>query len=184
MEEILEKIKNFADNAHGDQVRRFSGKRYIVHPWSVMNLCKEYSSDISLLAAAILHDVLEDTPVSESDIYNFLIEQLSRSESHKAVNLVKELTDVFTRENCPQLNRKQRKIKEIERLSKISGDAQTVKYADLLDNCVDIASNDVDFAKVFLKESLALLLKINRGHPLLYRRTLKTIRNLIETGGT
>jgi (p)ppGpp synthase/HD superfamily hydrolase len=61
-EKILQEIIQFADLAHGKQVRRYTSERYIVHPVRVMETCRQYTNDISVLAAAILHDVLEDTP--------------------------------------------------------------------------------------------------------------------------
>ena len=71
MEDVLKKIIDFADNAHGEQMRRYTADRYIVHPIRVMEACKSVTNDITILAAAILHDVIEDTPVNKSEIRNF-----------------------------------------------------------------------------------------------------------------
>ncbi len=65
MDKVLEKVKEFADNAHGDQMRKYTPDRYIVHPIRVMEICREYDSRLPVLAAALLHDVLEDTKVTE-----------------------------------------------------------------------------------------------------------------------
>jgi (p)ppGpp synthase/HD superfamily hydrolase len=61
MDPSLETIKDFANKAHGDQKRRYTPDKYVVHPIRVMELCKEYTNDVTVLAAALLHDVLEDT---------------------------------------------------------------------------------------------------------------------------
>jgi (p)ppGpp synthase/HD superfamily hydrolase len=61
-EKILAAITDFADIAHGSQMRKYTPERYIVHPARVMRLCQEYTDDVTVLAAALLHDVLEDTP--------------------------------------------------------------------------------------------------------------------------
>lgn len=57
MEEVLEQIRDFADKAHGEQMRKYTPERYIVHPVRVMKICREYTDDITVLAAALLHDV-------------------------------------------------------------------------------------------------------------------------------
>jgi len=68
MDKVLEQVKDFADKAHGDQLRKYTPDRYIVHPMRVMLICQEYTDDSQILAAALLHDVLEDTPVN--NIFN------------------------------------------------------------------------------------------------------------------
>ena len=42
-------------------------RRYIVHPAEVMEICSQYTNDITILAAALLHDVLEDIPVTRNE---------------------------------------------------------------------------------------------------------------------
>jgi (p)ppGpp synthase/HD superfamily hydrolase len=180
MEDILDKVRAFADQSHGDQLRRYSKERYIVHPVKVMQLCKEYTNDLSVLAAALLHDVLEDTSVPRGDIRLYLETIMKTEEVNRTLQFVEELTDLFTKNNYPHWNRKLRRCKEGERLSTASPEAQTIKYADLIDNCLDIAENDIDFAPVFLRESKELLKKINRGNPLLYIRAVNTVEDCIR----
>ena len=180
MEAILEKIKDFADKAHGQQMRKYTPDRYIVHPARVMNICKEYTNDISILSAALLHDVLEDTSTTKTGIKNFLSTVMTEQQINKTLMLVEDLTDVYTKQNYPQWNRRQRKQKEAERLSKTHPDAQTIKYADLIDNSVEIVNHDRDFASVFLHEGRAILEKINKGNPRLYQRAIETIENVIQ----
>src|SRR3954454_23071399 len=112
---ILEEIKDFADRAHGNQMRRYTPERYIVHPIRVMKTCKEYTNDITILAAALLHDVLEDTPVTKKELLAFLLKLMSEENAKRTVQLVEELTDIYIKENYPTWNRKKRKIKEAER---------------------------------------------------------------------
>jgi (p)ppGpp synthase/HD superfamily hydrolase len=73
METVLAAITAFADRAHGQQTRRYTPERYIVHPVRVMELCREYTPDEAVLAAALLHDVLEDTPVTRAQMTEFLL---------------------------------------------------------------------------------------------------------------
>ena len=72
MEDILNTIRDYADTAHGTQMRKYTPERYIVHPIRVMETCRNYDSRLPILAAALLHDVLEDTPVTEAEMRDFL----------------------------------------------------------------------------------------------------------------
>src|SRR5213080_4658139 len=103
---ILNEIIDFADRAHGNQIRRYTHERYIVHPVRVMKTCKEYTNDITILAAALLHDVLEDTPITKEELRAFLLKRMSEEDAKRTVQLVEELTDVYVKENYQTWNRK------------------------------------------------------------------------------
>jgi guanosine-3',5'-bis(diphosphate) 3'-pyrophosphohydrolase len=178
--ETLEAIIKFTDNAHGEQMRKYTDERYIVHPVRVMQTCQQYSHDPALLAAALLHDVLEDTPVTESEIRSFLSSHLSADETNKAVQYVVELTDVFIKKKFPRMNRQKRKEKEADRLSRVSAEAQTIKYADIMDNAVNIVLHDQNFGSRYLKESQMILDVMQKGHPVLYERALHTVKECRE----
>jgi (p)ppGpp synthase/HD superfamily hydrolase len=180
MESKLEKIREFADEAHGDQKRKYSGDRYIVHPIRVMEICSQYTQNHIILAAALLHDVLEDTPVTKLKMKLFLETIMSVEDADKTIKLVAALTDVYTKEKFPLLNRKNRRYKESERLHNIPADAQTVKYADIIDNTIDMTQNDPDFATVYLKECMTTLKKITNGNPELYKRALQTVEENMQ----
>jgi (p)ppGpp synthase/HD superfamily hydrolase len=171
----LEKIKEYADKAHGDQRRRYSNDKYIVHPIRVMEICRQFSNDLSILSAALLHDVLEDTPITALELKKYLESVMSVDDAKKTLKLVVELTDVFVKKDYPSLNRAKRKAKETERLSQVSADAQTIKYADIIDNISDMVYEDADFAKFYVRECKTLLQKINKGNEELYHRALKAI---------
>ena len=178
MDELLEKVKDFADRAHGDQTRKYTADRYIVHPMRVMLICQEYNTDTATQADALLHDVLEDTPVSKSEIREFLSSLMPPRQVERTLDLVIELTDVYVKEAYPHLNRKKRKQLETERLSKVSSEAQTIKYADLIDNGYDILKHDRHFGRKYLSEARALLSAMTNGDPELRQRALKTIDEL------
>lgn len=65
--EKIEKAYNLALKAHGDQ-RRVSGVPYILHPTSVACILVDLGMDTDTVAAALLHDVVEDTDVTIDDI--------------------------------------------------------------------------------------------------------------------
>src|SRR3954469_23818249 len=116
MDAVLEKIKDFADQAHGDQKRKYTPERYIVHPVRVMELCQRYTTARPLLAAALLHDVLEDTPVTTFQLHRFLALVLNEKEAAQTVQLVIELTDVYIKATFPRWNRRKRKAVEAARI--------------------------------------------------------------------
>lgn len=183
MANILPDILKFAEQAHGSQMRKYASEPYIRHPERVMETCKKYTSDIHILSAALLHDVLEDTPVTEKEMFDFL-EQISDTETaNKIMSLVVDLTDVFVKEDYPQWNRRKRKALEVERLVNTSPDSQTIKYADIIDNAKDIVRDDKDFAVVFLRECKSLLKKLDKGDPGLYLRAVTAVEEGLKQIG-
>lgn len=175
MQEILDKIIAYTDAAHHEQMRKYTPERYIVHPVRVMKTCGQYTSDLTILAAAILHDVLEDTPVTPAELLQFLNTVMTPAESERTLALVIELTDVYVKDKYPRMNRRERKAKEQDRMSATSADAQTIKYADIMDNCAEIVDHDADFAPLFLLECRQLLNRMNRGNQELFHRALAVV---------
>ncbi len=66
-EGLLNKAYVFSMQAHGDQKRK-SGDPYFTHPLAVAAILTELKADPQAIATALLHDVVEDTPVSVADI--------------------------------------------------------------------------------------------------------------------
>lgn len=81
----------------------------MVHPHRVMELCKSVTDDEAVLSAALLHDVLEDTPLEAAVLLSFLSQIQTDQIAAKTLKLVIELTDVFVKNNYPQFNGKERK---------------------------------------------------------------------------
>lgn len=182
--EVLKQIEAFAGQAHGHQKRRYSDEPYIAHPVRVKNACAEYTRDIPVLAAALLHDVLEDTEVTEGSLQSFLYGIMDSKPAAQTLNLVKELTDVYTKDRFPQWNRRKRKQKERERIRNTSADAQTIKYADIIDNCNETALRQGDdFAPKFLRECRDLLGATQKGDPELYKKAVETVEASLEKFG-
>jgi (p)ppGpp synthase/HD superfamily hydrolase len=176
MYEKLEQIKELATRLHGDQKRKYSGDPYVSHTFRVSDTVKENGGDEAMIYAAILHDVLEDTPTTESELLTEMMAIVEQGMAMNVIRLVNELTDIFTHESYPDLNRAGRKEMEAIRMGRISPRAQTIKYADLLDNGKDILLNDPKFAKVYLKEKEVILRYMNRGNKTLYQRCLDFIK--------
>jgi (p)ppGpp synthase/HD superfamily hydrolase len=179
-EEIIEYVKNFADQAHGQQVRKYTGERYIVHPIRVMEMTRGYNADVCIQAACLLHDVLEDTPVTADEMRLTLLNVLDNKETDRVVRLVIDLTDIFVKENYSGLNRRTRKDKEAERLAGVSAEAQTIKYADIIDNVTDIVKQDSDFAQVYVREARKFLQLMVAGNAQLRERAIQLINQCLE----
>jgi (p)ppGpp synthase/HD superfamily hydrolase len=175
METILQQIKDFADRSHGGQMRKYTPERYIVHPIRVMETCRLHDPRLPILAAALLHDVLEDTEVSPEEMLIFLERIMDPAEAGQTLHLVVELTDVYIKKDFPHLNRRARKEKELERIRLTSADAQTIKYADILDNTSEIVRHDRHFAPRFLKECLDNLKIADKGNSELRGKALQKV---------
>ena len=65
--ELLIRAYHYAEQAHSGQ-KRASGEAYFIHPCAVAQILIELGLDSATVAAAFLHDVIEDTPVTEEDI--------------------------------------------------------------------------------------------------------------------
>lgn len=178
--DILKQVEEFARQAHGDQQRKYEPGPYYIHLIRVKDLCSEYTKDPNLLSAALLHDVLEDTPVTREEVENFLNNLVGEKNATITTKLVVELTDVYIKKNFPQWNRRKRKAKEAERLGAASPEAQTIKYADIIDNSLSIQNAQDNFGRVYLFEAKAILAAMNKGNRELHARALETVSGLLE----
>ena len=174
----MDKLKDIvllAKDLHGNQKRKYTGEPYVNHTVQVAKIVKNYGGDDVMVYAAVLHDVLEDTNTTKEELFNHLRQIIGSGKAIEVVKLVQELTDVFTKDEYPNINRKGRKEMEAMRLGSISPKAQTIKYADLLDNGQDIMKNDPKFGRVYLKEKEQILKHMNRGNQELYKKCLSSL---------
>jgi (p)ppGpp synthase/HD superfamily hydrolase len=166
----------FVTKMHGEQKRKYTGEPYVNHCLQVAELVSEFEGDC--IEIALCHDLFEDTKCDFKMLYNELIRlEYERKEAYDICTNVTELSDKFTHEDYPYLNRKQRKINEAERLGKISFKSQSVKYADLINNTESIVANDKGFAKVYLSEKDLILQLMNKGNAVLFCNCLKSLQN-------
>jgi len=145
--DILEiRALQFATMAHEGQKRKYTGEPYINHPIAVAELVRSAGGTPAMIAAAYLHDVVEDCGVSHSDI---------GAEFGGAVGtLVYYLTDASIGMTG---NRKARKEIDRAKLAKAPAAAKTIKLADLIDNTKTISERDPEFWKVYREEKRLLL---------------------------
>jgi len=99
---VIDLVTTFATNAHGEQRRKYTPEPYIVHPIRVMKLCAEYTDKITILCAALLHDVLEDTEVDEKQMRDFLRSVMEDKKADETLRLVIDLTKVLKKKIFPR----------------------------------------------------------------------------------
>lgn len=165
---LKEKALLFATKAHEGQRRKYTGEPYINHPISVSNIIESLGLHEDLICAALLHDIVEDTHISIEDIEKEFGVVISR--------LVNQLTDAYTHNNFPNIGRIHRKNLECYRLWKASGNAKTIKLADLIDNTSSIVEHDKSFAKVYLREKEEMLQVLEGGDQRLMIIAVQTLK--------
>ena len=153
---LVDRATVFATAAHAavGQTRKYTGEPYIVHPIEVASIVKEAGGTEAMIAAALLHDVLEDTNVT----FDLLIEQFGS----EVAELVLWLTDISKPEDG---NRSTRKALDRQHSAAAPAEAQTVKVADLISNTRSIVAHDLNFAKVYLEEKRLLLNILTKANP-------------------
>lgn len=163
--DLIEKAKIFAARAHGAQLRKYTSRPYIEHPEAVAELVTCVPHTDAMLAAAWLHDTVEDTATTLADI--------EREFGAEVADIVEWLTDVSRPEDG---NRAKRKAIDREHLRRSSPQAATVKLADLIDNTISIVAHDPAFAKVYLREAADLLGVLAHGDAALLEKTQAVLK--------
>ena len=128
---LLDRAIIFAVRAHAGTERRGKGFPYIVHPMEAVEIVATMTADQELLAAAALHDVVEDTDATVEDI---------RAEfGDRIAELVASESDTFEEGVSEEDSWHARKKAAIERLARSSHDAKMVALGDKLSNMRAIA---------------------------------------------
>ncbi|UKY36363.1 HD domain-containing protein [Pantoea dispersa] len=166
---LEEQARRYATQAHADagQRRKYTDEPYIVHPAAVAELVRSVSDDEAMIAAAWLHDTVEDTASTLKDI-----------EEHFGAR-VAHLVDMLTDSAQPQAkNRTARKLAHFRHTAEASPEAQTIKLADIIDNTRAIVQFDPNFARVYLVEKQIQIQLLQQGD----RRLWQQANHIIEQG--
>lgn len=137
----------FAKRAHEGQKRK-SGDDYIVHPIAVASILVDLGLDTDTVIAALLHDVIEDTPVTQ--------EELDENFGHAVVLLVEGVTKLN------KLNFKSREEQQAEYLRRMflamSNDIRVImiKLADRLHNMRTLSYRNEEDQKRIATETLEI----------------------------
>ena len=122
---MIQQAARFAAKAHEGKMRKGSEIPYIVHPLEAAVIVRSMTGDEELIAAAVLHDVLEDTDASE--------EEVRRQFGNRVADLVVKETD---NKSLSWLERKTEKLKRVEAGNR---DLKIVVLGDKLSNIRSIA---------------------------------------------
>lgn len=168
--DLFDKAARFAIAAHAGTERRGKGFPYVIHVMEAAAIVATMTSDPELLAAALLHDVIEDTDVTEDTLraeFGDRVTGLVLGESDNTIQGVSQSSDWKTR-----------KAAAAERLARQSRDAKIVALGDKLSNMRAIAR---DFDEI----GDALWARFHAPDPRLhewrYRKLAEALKDLDDT---
>ena len=168
--ELLDRAIVFAVRAHAGTERRGKGFPYIVHPMEAVEIVATMTPDQELLAAAALHDTVEDTDVT--------IAQIQTEFGDRVAELVAMESDEPHQSRDSIENWRARKQTAIDRLARASRDAKIVALGDKLSNMRAIAR---DYAEQGDNLWNLFHAKDRKDHEWHYRGLAASLRELQET---
>lgn len=166
MHSLEQRARRYASHAHAacDQRRKYTDQPYIVHPAAVVEYVRSVCQDETVLAAAWLHDTVEDTPTTLPDI------------AHHFGDAVARLVEMVNNPPVPTgMNRARRKMHYFAHTAAGCAAAQTIKLADIIDNTRDIVAFDPHFSRVYLVEKRIQIAGLQRGDKALFQQAHFTI---------
>ena len=128
---VLDRAIIFAVKAHSGTERRGKGYPYIVHPLEAVEIVATMTKDQELLAAAALHDTVEDTEVT--------VEQIRTGFGNRVAEIVAAESDEMPAGISEEDSWHSRKQAAIDRLAKASREVKIVALGDKLSNMRAIA---------------------------------------------
>ena len=123
---LLDRAIIFAVKAHSGTERRGKGFPYIVHPMEAVAIAATMTNDQELLAAAALHDTVEDTEITLKDV--------EREFGKRIAGLVEAESDIEFEGKSRQESWRLRKEEAIERLTSATNEVKIVALSDKLSN--------------------------------------------------
>ncbi|MFC2088378.1 HD domain-containing protein [Calditrichota bacterium] len=168
MNNLEEKAKKFATERHSaiGQVRKYTGEPYINHPAAVVEIVRSVQHTEEMLAAAWLHDTVEDTETQLPEIANIFGDNVAY--------FVFWITDVS---KSIDGNRVTRKALDRKHIAAAPPQAKTIKLADLIDNSKSIIERNPKFARVYLAEKALLLEVLKEGDKTLWNQANDIVQN-------
>jgi len=166
--EICAEVFAYVAHASVDQKRKYTGEPYINHPAAVVAILKTINPTPEMIAAAWLHDVVEDTTIT--------LEHIEEVFGPK----VREYVYYLSNPGLEAGNRTIRKANDRDRLAGAPPEVQTIKLADLIDNSYSIEQHDPSFAVLYMKEKEALLQVLHAGHSVLYKQATRIVEDYMR----
>ena len=162
--ELVLKAHAFAAKAHAGVFRMFSGEPYVEHVERVAGSLAALGFDPDVIAAAYLHDVIEDCPVTAAE--------LAAEFSPRIAALVVEVTNP---EKLPGMSKAERLAGVVAHLAGSSYAGASIKLADMLDNSSNVSVVSPEFAKGYLPKMAAKLAVLGHGHPELLAKVKRNL---------
>ena len=134
---FLDRAIIFAVKAHAGTERRGKGFPYIIHLMEAVEIVATITPDQELLSAAMLHDTVEDTPVTVAD--------LRKEFGDRIASIVEAESDVHNEGESEHESWHRRKQEAIDRLTAAPMEAKIVALGDKLSNMRAIAR---DYAQI------------------------------------
>ena len=126
----IEKAVLFATKAHAGTCRKGTDRPYILHPLEAMAIVMKFTDDQDVLAAAILHDTVEDTSVT--------IDRIEKEFGSRVAALVDSVTEDKRKDHPAETTWKERKQETISRLRNADRDTKLICLGDKLSNLRDM----------------------------------------------
>ena len=167
---LLDRAIVFAVRAHAGTERRGKGFPYIVHPMEAVEIVATMTRDQELLAAAVLHDTVEDTDTT--------VEQIRTEFGDRIASLVASESDIVLDGVSEEDSWHALKQAAIDRLARASHDAKMVALGDKLSNMRAIAR---DYAQQGDALWNLFHVKDRKEHEWHYRGLADSLRELQET---
>ena len=168
--ELLDRAIVFAVHAHAGTERRGKGFPYIVHPMEAVAIVATMTSDQELLAAAALHDTVEDTDTT--------VEQIRAAFGNRVAEIVAMESDEPHQQSDSPENWRARKLAAIRRLATASRDVKMVALGDKLSNMRAIAR---DYAVQGDELWNLFHSNVREDHEWHYRELAASLRELQDT---
>ncbi len=128
---VLEKAISYAVNAHAGMKRKGKERPYILHPVEVMTIVAGLTDDEEVIAAAVLHDTVEDTETTREDI--------EREFGPRVASLVAAESENKREELPAEATWQIRKQETLDHLEKASGEVKLICLGDKLSNIREIS---------------------------------------------
>ena len=165
---LILKAASFARCAHAEQRRKYNDRPYIQHPARVAGRVAAHPDATEVMvAAAFLHDVVEDTPHTLDEIVAEFGPDVAR--------LVAELTSPSKGMKAPRHERKQI---DRDHLVTVSREAKILKLLDRIDNLQEMAEAPGGFRRKYCEESRLLAEAIGDADPDLKAELLDCVARL------
>jgi len=143
--DLINDAYDFGREAHKGQVRKYTDEPYFTHPVRVAEAVAAHVDDEAAIAAALLHDTVEDTETTHEEILERFGEDVA------------EYVWYLTKPPAFVGNRAKRKLHDRNRLKEAPEIVRFIKVMDIWDNYESIREYDPDFYNVFREEVRDLL---------------------------